>query len=106
MAERVNQSNFQTKVLEGAGVVLVDFYSDSCVPCKMLAPALGELEDTYEDKLKVYKVNTNYDAELAGEYGVQGTPTLLLFRDSSVVDRKVGAVSQDALFEWVEAYLE
>lgn len=106
MAERINQSNFQEKVLESTGIVLVDFYSDSCVPCKKLAPALGELEDTYEEKLKVYKVNTGFDAELAGEYGVQGTPTLLLFQNGQVAERKVGAMSQDALFDWVETYLD
>ena len=105
MAERISRSNFQEKVLERAGIVVVDFYSDSCMPCKMLAPALGELEDTYEERLKVYKVNTNFDAELAEEYGVQGTPTLLLFRDGNVTDRRVGAMTQDALFDWVEGYL-
>lgn len=105
MAERINQSDFQGKVLEISGLVLVDFYSDNCVPCKKLAPALGELEEEHEGELKVYKVNTNYDEGIAAQYGVMGTPTLLLFRDGQIADRKVGALSQDDLFEWVESYM-
>ncbi|MBR1851917.1 MAG: thioredoxin fold domain-containing protein [Lachnospiraceae bacterium] len=105
MAERINQSNFQGKVLEEPGLVLVDFYSDSCVPCKKLAPALGELEDEHEGELKIYKVNTNYDEEIAAQYNVKGTPTLLLFRNGQIADRKVGALSQDDLFDWVENYI-
>ena len=106
MAARINQSNFQEKVLDSKGFVLVDFYSDSCVPCKMLAPALGELEDEHEEEIKVYKVNTNFDQELAKQYEVQGTPTLLLFRDGKLTERKVAALSQDDLFDWVEGYIK
>ena len=65
MAERVNQETFQKEVLEADGLVLADFYSDSCVPCKRLAPVLAELEETYGDALKVVKVNINFaDADL------------------------------------------
>ena len=105
MAERINQSNFQGKVLEQAGLVLVDFYSEGCVPCKKLAPVLGELEDEHERDLKVYKINVNYDEEIAAQYDVKGTPTLLLFRDGQIADRKVGVLSQDDLFDWVENYI-
>ena len=68
MAERVNQETFQKEVLEADGLVLADFYSDSCVPCKRLAPVLAELEETYGDALKVVKVNINFDLPLAEKY--------------------------------------
>ena len=80
MAARVSKADFEEKVLKEALPVLVDFYSDSCVVCKKLAPVLGNAEDDYEDKIKVYKVNTNFDAELAEQYEVQANPTLIFSR--------------------------
>ena len=76
MAVRVSKTDFEEKVLKEKLPVLVDFYSDSCVACKKLAPVLGNAEDDYEDKIKVYKVNTNFDVELAEQYEVQANPTL------------------------------
>ena len=80
MAVRVSKADFEEKVLKEKLPVLVDFYSDSCVACKKLAPVLGNAEDDYEDKIKVYKVNTNFDVELAEQYEVQTNPTLILFK--------------------------
>ena len=78
MAVRVSNADFEEKVLKEKLTVLVDFYSDSCVACKKLAPVLGNAEDDYEDKIKIYKVNTNFDVELAEQYEVQANPTLIL----------------------------
>ena len=61
MAVRINKDDFEEKVLKSDLPVIVDFYSDSCIACKKLAPALGDVEDDYEGKLYVYKVNTNFD---------------------------------------------
>ena len=102
MAVRVSKEDFEEKVLKEALPVLVDFYSDSCVACKKLAMVLGNAEDDYEDKIKVYKVNTNFDVELAEQYKVQSNPTLLLFKDGQVKDRKVGALKQADLNSWIE----
>ena len=84
MAVRVSKTDFEEKVLKEKLPVLVDFYSDSCVACKKLAPVLGNAEDDYEDKIKVYKVNTNFDVELAEQYEVQANPTLILFKDGQL----------------------
>ena len=73
MAVRVSKADFEEKVLKEALPVLVDFYSDSCVACKKLAPVLGNAEDDYEDKIKVYKVNTNFDVKLAEQYEEKST---------------------------------
>ena len=64
MAQRINKDNFEEKVLKSPLPVLVDFYSDSCIPCKQLSPVLGDIEDEREDTLSVYKVNVNYDMSL------------------------------------------
>lgn len=60
MAARANAENFEELVLKSELPVLVDFYSDSCIPCKMMAGVVGDIEDDYEGKLNVYKVNMKY----------------------------------------------
>ncbi|MGN1224639.1 MAG: thioredoxin family protein, partial [Ruminococcus sp.] len=70
MAVRVSAENFAAEVLQADGIVLVDFYSDSCVPCKRIAPLLSEVATAYPEGFKVVKVNINFDADLAEQYAV------------------------------------
>ena len=102
MAARISEADFEEKVIRAELPVLVDFYSDSCVACKKLAPVLGDLEDNYENKLLVYKVNTNYDAALAERFAVMANPTLLLFRKGQSIGRKVGAKNYEELSTWID----
>ena len=87
MAKRVNAEEFEAEVLKASLPVVVEFYSDSCIPCKQLSPVLGGIEDDYEDKLIVVKVNVNFDAELAQKYEVAASPTLLFFKEGKEVNR-------------------
>lgn len=105
MAARVTKDDFAAKVLKETLPVLVDFYSDSCVACKKLAPVLGNAEDDYEDKIRIYKVNTNFDTELAEQYEVMANPTLIFFKNGEAGERKTGAMSQKDLNAWIEAHL-
>ena len=106
MAARISKDDFDAKVLQNNLPVVVDFYSDSCVACKRLAPALGELEDQYEGKIDVVKVNTNFDTELSEKYGILSNPTILLFQSGKEVDRRVGAASPKELEAWILPYIE
>lgn len=101
MAIRVSGSDFKEKVLESSLPVLVDFYSDSCVACKKLSPVVGDIEDNYEDKLTVYKLNTNFDSDVASDNRVMSNPTLILFKDGKAVGRQVGAKTYDELSQWI-----
>ncbi|MCR5755611.1 MAG: thioredoxin family protein [Acetatifactor sp.] len=101
MAVRVTKDDFEEKVLRESLPVVVDFYSDSCVACKMLAPVLGELEDEYEEKLKVVKVNTNFDVELSEKYSIMSNPTVLIFQSGEEVARRVGSASYQEFEDWV-----
>ena len=103
MAARVNQENFQQEVLEAKGLVLADFYSDSCIPCKRLSPVLSELEETYGDALKVVKINVNFDMALAERYEVQAAPTLIFFQDGFEKDRRKGLVKKAELVEIIDS---
>ncbi len=102
MAVRITAGDFDEKVLGSFLPVLVDFYSDSCIACKKLAPLLGDIEDDYEDKLIVYKLNTNFDGSAAEKYGVLSNPTLILFKDGKEAARQVGAKTYDDLCQWID----
>lgn len=101
MAVRVNRDSFESEVLESPIPVLVDFYSDSCVPCKRLSPILAELEEEYP-AIKLVKVNTNFEKLLSEEYDVKAAPTLVFFRDSREYRRIRGAAGKKEIIEIIE----
>ena len=103
MAERIKLQDFDDKVLNNPLPVLVDFYSDSCVPCKRLAPVLGTVEDEKAGELAVYKVNINFDADAAEKYEVSAAPTLVLFKDGKEKARHTGVFKKDDLISFIEA---
>lgn len=90
MAERLNAENFESKVLSEGTFALIDFYSDSCVPCKRMSPILAELEESYAGKVFVGKVNIAYEAGLVEKYEVTAAPTLIFFKDGVQIERLTG----------------
>ncbi len=99
MAARVSAQDFENEVLKSDVPVLADFYSDSCVPCKRLSPVLADVEDEYSDRLKVVKININFDTELAQKYEVQAAPTLILFKDGQETARLRGTIKKSDITE-------
>ena len=80
-------------------VVLVDFYADWCGPCQMMEPAVEAVAN--DTDAAVLKVDVDVHQGLAGEFGVQGIPTLLVFADGEPVERLVGAQTEQALTDAV-----
>lgn len=97
MAVRVNQDNFEEKVLKADKPVLLDFYSDTCIPCKRMAGTLGDIEDEYEDKIHIYKVNVNFDDKLAEQYNVMSAPTLVFLVNGEEKSRLSGAAGKEEI---------
>ncbi|MEY8353615.1 thioredoxin domain-containing protein [Lachnospiraceae bacterium 54-53] len=97
MALRVNAEGFDREVLQAHQPVLVEFYSDSCIPCKKMAAVLADLEEEYEDKICVRKVNVNYEDSLVERYRVMSSPTVILFNRGEEAKRLSGAVNKEAL---------
>ncbi len=96
MSVRATKETFSSEV--AAGLVLADFYSDSCIPCKRMSPVLAELEEQNAD-VKLVKLNINYDAETAAQYNVTSVPTVIFFRDGAEQKRVIGAVKKAELEE-------
>lgn len=99
MAKRITGEEFDTLVLQSEKPVLVDFYSDTCIPCKMVAGILGDIEDEYEEKIHIYKVNVNYEETLTQRYNIMSAPTLIVFHQGKEYARVKGAVKKDAIVE-------
>lgn len=97
----VDKNNFQSDVLQANEPVVVDFWADWCGPCKMISPALEEISNELDGKVKIAKLNIDENPELAAQYGVRSIPTLLMFKNGEVADMKVGAAPKTALSAWV-----
>ncbi|MNK61203.1 Thioredoxin-1 [compost metagenome] len=93
----VEASQFPEVVLRSSTPVLVDFWAPWCGPCRMVAPVLEDLAQSHPDKLKVVKVNTDENPDVAVQYGIMSIPTLMLFKDGNAVDRMVGFMPKASL---------
>jgi len=98
MAENLiefTDDNFDTEVLKSDLPVLVDFWAEWCGPCKMIAPIVEEIAGDYAGKVKVGKVNVDFNNQVAMQYGIRGIPALLVFKGGAVANQIVGAVPKN-----------
>ena len=93
----VNANDFDEKVLQAERLVLVEFGAPWCGPCKMLEPVLVELAGEYAGKVDFYTVDVDQSPQLAGDYGVMGVPTVIVFRNGQISDRVTGYRPRKAL---------
>jgi thioredoxin 1 len=87
----VDKNTFETEVLKSEGIILVDFWSEGCEPCKALMPDVEELEKEYEGKVKFTKLDTGKARRLAISQRVMGLPTIVLYKDGE----KIAEVTKD-----------
>lgn len=85
------------------GVTLVDFWANWCGPCKMLAPTIDQLADSYDGKAVIAKVDVDAEPNLARRFGVMSIPTVIIMKDGTEVDRKVGLLPADAYAKALDA---
>lgn len=97
MSVRANKDTFESEINEAGKLVIADFYSDSCVPCKRMSPLLAETEEEDPEGIKLVKLNINFDGETAQKYNVTSVPTLVFFKDGAEKARLTGAVKKHSL---------
>ncbi|WP_299555080.1 thioredoxin [Seonamhaeicola sp.] len=105
MALEITDATFEETVLQSDKPVLVDFWAAWCGPCRMVGPIIEEISGEYEGKAVVGKVDVDANQEFAAKYGVRNIPTVLVFKDGEVVDRKVGVAPKNSYTDAIESLL-
>jgi len=101
----ITDSSFEQDVLKSDMPVLVDFWAPWCAPCKIVAPVVEEIAEEYDGKIKVGKVNTDENQQIAAKYGIMSIPTLMIFKNGEPAKKLVGAQPKQAITEKIDSVL-
>jgi thioredoxin 1 len=101
----VTSSNWDNEVLNAQGLVVIDFWAAWCGPCRMISPTVEELAKEYGGKIKVMKLNTDENPEIASRYKIMGIPTVMFFKDGNILDQIVGVVPKQHLKAKIDSFL-
>lgn len=104
-AAAVTDASFEQDVLKSDLPVLIDFWAPWCGPCRMVAPIVDEIATEFEGKIKVFKLNTDENPNVASQYGIRSIPTLMLFKDGQKIETVVGAVPKTTLHTTITKYV-
>ncbi|WP_313298869.1 thioredoxin TrxA [Diaphorobacter sp.] len=105
LIKHISDASFEADVLKNEGSVLVDYWAEWCGPCKMIAPILDEVANTYQGKLTIAKMNVDENREIPAKFGIRGIPTLMLFKNGELAATKVGAMSKAQLTAFIDQQL-
>jgi thioredoxin 1 len=105
LIKHISDASFESDVLQAGKPVLVDYWAEWCGPCKMIAPILDEVSESYKEKLQVAKMNVDENRDIPAKFGIRGIPTLMLFKDGQLAATKVGAMSKAQLTAFLDQQL-
>ena len=99
-------ASFDRHLQRGELPLVVDFWAEWCGPCKMMAPAFAQAAGQLEPRVRLAKVDTEAQQAIAARYNIRSIPTLVLFRGGREIARQAGAMSANAIVQWVERALQ
>ncbi|HNY01447.1 MAG TPA: thioredoxin [Bacteroidales bacterium] len=97
LVRTLTDKNFQP--VTGKGMVLVDFWAEWCMPCKMMIPVLNEVAEEMQGKVTIAKLNVDEQKATAARFGIRSIPTMVLFRNGKEVKRITGVKTRDYLLK-------
>lgn len=95
--------NFETEAADASVPVMIDFWSEHCGPCKMLAPVLDEVAEEIGDTAKITKVDVMENRDLAMKFNIRAVPTLIFMKDGEIKETKTGIMMKDAIIEKLQS---
>lgn len=95
----LTSDNFKETISTATKPVIIDFYADWCVPCKMVTPILEDIAENSSDDCTVYKVNIDDNPELASEFSVMTIPNIIAFKDGNAHKRVIGVQTKEAILD-------
>jgi thioredoxin 1 len=98
----ITDATFKDEIKDG--LVLVDCWAEWCGPCRMVAPVLEEVSKEYSDKVSIKKLNVDDNQMVAQEMGIQSIPTLLLFKNGTLVDKAIGALPKNQIKNFIDRH--
>lgn len=105
MAE-INDQNFSEEIKKLAVPILIDFFTEWCPPCSLLAPILESIEKDFKDRVEFLKINLNAIPVTAQKFGIDKIPTVIIFKNGEPVTGFVGLRPEAAIREWLEDFLK
>src|SRR6185295_4972028 len=101
---QISDASFEQEI-SGSTPTLVDFWAEWCGPCRMVAPVLEQIAAEQDDKLRIVKLNVDENQHTPNHFGVQGIPTMILFKDGQMLERIVGFMPKPQLMKKLEPHL-
>ena len=99
----LTDGNFETEVLNSDKPVLVEFWAEWCMPCRMLGPTIEKIAKDYQGKVKVGKVDTDANRDVSMKYGISAIPTVILFKNGQIAQKFVGLRQEKEFKEVLDA---
>ena len=101
----IDDSSFETEVVQSDKPAVVDFWAPWCGPCKAIGPVIEELAGSYGEQIKFTKCNVDDNPVTPGKFGIKAIPTLIFFKEGKVVDQITGMVAKSKLEDTIKSLI-